>query len=314
MSGAMRTSARQPEPEFTFGTLLRMGLAGVGSAIVRNPIAVGGTTAFLVSFAFVSANALWYQPYFHSGALISTRDPVFIERETATPKPLPAAVRRLPDPAPRTLKPSNDMTGAIPVERPESELGGDMTMRQVQKVLEDLGLYQGVIDGLQGPQTRKAIGNYRRIVGLPEGEMVDAALLRQLGLADAAASAPVAAEQAMPSVPQKLVVPLPTPRPAGHGARQEEAEQVLVQTASLQPVAVPAATAAVNSVPEADPTVMRIQAGLKAFGNDAITVDGILGQDTETAIREFQSLFGLPVTGAPDSAFLAKMREVGLTN
>jgi peptidoglycan hydrolase-like protein with peptidoglycan-binding domain len=59
---------------------------------------------------------------------------------------------------------------------------------------------------------------------------------------------------------------------------------------------------------------MRVQAGLKAFGNDGIEVDGLLGQNTQAAIREFQSLFGLPVTGQPDQALLAKMREVGLTN
>ena len=32
------------------------------------------------------------------------------------------------------------------------------------------------------------------------------------------------------------------------------------------------------------------------------------------AIREFQSLFGLPVTGEPDEKLYAKMREIGLTN
>ncbi len=62
-----------------------------------------------------------------------------------------------------------------------------------------------------------------------------------------------------------------------------------------------------------DPTVARIQAGLKAFGNEGIEVDGVMGSRTESAIREFQTLFGLKVTGQPDAALVAKMKDVGLT-
>jgi peptidoglycan hydrolase-like protein with peptidoglycan-binding domain len=60
--------------------------------------------------------------------------------------------------------------------------------------------------------------------------------------------------------------------------------------------------------------IVRIQAGLKAFGNDGIELDGVVGARTRSAIREFQSLFGLPLTGEPDEALYAKMREIGLTN
>jgi peptidoglycan hydrolase-like protein with peptidoglycan-binding domain len=52
---------------------------------------------------------------------------------------------------------------------------------------------------------------------------------------------------------------------------------------------------------------------LKAFGQDGIEVDGIPGARTKNAIREFQSIFGLPVTGEPDQALYDKMREIGLT-
>ncbi|PSJ51082.1 peptidoglycan-binding domain-containing protein [Kumtagia ephedrae] len=56
----------------------------------------------------------------------------------------------------------------------------------------------------------------------------------------------------------------------------------------------------------------KVQAGLKAFGNDGIDLDGIPGARTKAAIREFQSIFGLPVTGEPDETVHAKMREIGL--
>lgn len=77
----------------------------------------------------------------------------------------------------------------------------------------------------------------------------------------------------------------------------------LIETASAVPVA----------ATQGDPVVKRIQAGLKAFGNDGIEIDGVVGSRTRSAILEFQSLFGLPETGEPDSALYAKMREIGLT-
>ena len=60
--------------------------------------------------------------------------------------------------------------------------------------------------------------------------------------------------------------------------------------------------------------ILKIQAGLKAFGNDGMEIDGVIGSKTRAAIKEFQSLFGLPVTGEPDEKLYAKMREIGLTN
>ena len=66
--------------------------------------------------------------------------------------------------------------------------------------------------------------------------------------------------------------------------------------------------------PTADARIVKIQAGLKAFGNDDMQLDGVVGARTKAAIKEFQSLFGLPQTGEPDEIVYVKMREIGLTN
>ena len=60
--------------------------------------------------------------------------------------------------------------------------------------------------------------------------------------------------------------------------------------------------------------IVKIQAGLRAFGNEGIEIDGVMGERTRSAVREFQTLFGLPVTGQPDARLLEKMTEIGLTN
>jgi peptidoglycan hydrolase-like protein with peptidoglycan-binding domain len=132
------------------------------------------------------------------------------------------------------------------------------------------------VDGLTGPQTGQAIEAYQKSVGLPASGHIDGFLLKRLGILDAAASANI---------------PAPAPRPQ-------------VDTATTQSVS-----------PDADKArIVKIQAGLKAFGNDGIELDGMMGPKTTSGIKEFQSLFGLPVNGQPDAETYAKMQEVGLIN
>lgn len=63
---------------------------------------------------------------------------------------------------------------------------------------------------------------------------------------------------------------------------------------------------------DGDVLIKDIQLGLRAFGNADITVDGIAGARTRSAIMEFQSLFGLPEDGEPTKAVRDKMREARL--
>lgn len=242
--------------------MLKGGAIALGGMISDNPVLVGGSTAFLVTFFFVSANALWYQPYPHSGAFFATRTiqgfspPQVDEPETTINIERPAT------------------PSALPV--------GDPTVKQVQGILQNLNFYTGTVDGLRGPNTQKAIEAYQRKVGLtPTGE-IDELLLDQLGA-------------------RAATVPQPTPRdlaPQGSAAGTDVTNAI--------PANAPAASA--------DVRIVKVQAGLKAFGNDNIQLDGVVGTQTSAAIREFQSLFGLPVTGQPDEAVYAKMREIGLTN
>src|SRR3954454_21915835 len=256
------------------------GLRAAGAVLARNPLLVGGATAFVVALSFVSANAVWYQPHFHDGAFFATRPhpykapspsrPGFAgERETTIRLVRPD--RGEAPPAPAAAAQPAAPAGAPPAAAAAAPTP-DATVKLVQSLLAKLGLYQGPVDGLTGPATRSAIAGYRAKIGLTPGGDIDAALLAELA--------------AQPSTAAVGPLPLPVPRPA---AGQ--------QTASA-----------------ADPLVAKIQAGLKAFGNDGIEVDGVMGERTRSAIREFQSLFGLPLTGEPDKALYAKMKEVGLTD
>lgn len=249
---------------------LREALLAVGGALARNPTLVGGSTAFLVALSFISANAIWYQPHFHPGAFFATRDNNYVgpparEAETTIRIERQDEVGVAPSAEP------------VAVAKPQPK--PDPVVEKVQAVLQSMNFYDGTIDGIDGPNTRKAVDAYRRTIGIASGG-IDATLLEALGVSEKTAGIRAPAEHSQPET-------------------------------APEPIQVSAASPA---MPQPDPVIMKIQAGLKAFGNDKIEIDGMIGAKTKAAIREFQSLFGLPVTGEPSEALYAKMREVGLTN
>lgn len=265
----MPRSAKPAEFDDEFNPL-RDGIASLSGVIARNPVVVGGSTAFLVAFFYVSANAVWYQPHFHKGAFFATRDVVDLE----------------------TLPSEDAVETTIRIERPSESVPSpsDPVVERVQSVLRDLDFYSGDVDGLMGPNTHKAIEAYRGKVGLPASGEIDDELLDHLG---ARQTTSAVTPRPAPAPRDIVVAPLPRAAPA------------TVETVSIDQPAV---------AKDADPRVMRVQAGLKAFGHDTMEIDGLMGAKTRTAIKEFQAIFGLPVTGEPDDALFAKMREAGLTN
>jgi peptidoglycan hydrolase-like protein with peptidoglycan-binding domain len=254
-----------PEIEEPEGSPLAEAAAAVGATIARNPVLVGGATAFIVALSYVSANALWYQPHFHTGAFFATRDNSYVGPPD-------------PDASETTIKIERQSEVVMPKPKP------DPLVEQVQGILQSMNLYAGDVDGIDGPNTRKAIEAYRKTMGMEVSGGIDDALLEQLGAGDTTAGIK------------------PKPRPAVAAAEPE----VKPETVSVKMGEAEAA--------QPDPMVQKIQAGLKAFGNDGMEIDGVIGSKTRSAIREFQSLFGLPVTGEPDQKLYAKMREIGLTN
>jgi peptidoglycan hydrolase-like protein with peptidoglycan-binding domain len=219
--------------------------------MARNPALVGGSTAFLVALSFVSANALWYQPFAHPDAFFPTRS---MQRVVAEPVVSETTIR---------------------IERPEPPPPqGDPTTKAVQAVLKELNLYHGTVDGLSGPNTRRAIEAYQKTVGLPVTGIIDDSLLIQL---DTNTTAGIK----------------PEPRPADIAVAAEE----------------PSPERFKGEDSTAADRVRQIQAGLREFGNKDIEVDGRLGSRTRSAIKEFQALFGLKKTGEPDEAVYAKMKK-----
>lgn len=267
MGRGMARSAKRPKVVEPERGVLAEGAVAVGQLIASNPVLVGGSTAFLVTLFYVSANALWYQPFPHTSAFFATRSiENFPHTVSDEPETTINIVRQPP---------------AQPVAKP------DPIVQQVQGILKDLNFYDGTVDGLTGPATRKAIQAYQLKVGLPGSGEIDGALLDQLGTRQTTAA-----------------IPHPVPRPAD-GAPNPSA---------AKPPVIPVSAPADGATQSPDARIVKIQAGLKAFGNNDMQLDGKVGARTKAAIKEFQALFGLPETGEPDEAVYVKMREIGLTN
>ncbi|MET0258343.1 MAG: peptidoglycan-binding protein [Methylobacterium sp.] len=144
-------------------------------------------------------------------------------------------------------------------------------VREVQTLLAERGLYTSAIDGRAGQATDLAIRAFQRERGLRIDGMATPLLLSQIRAASDA--------------------PAPPPRD---------------EIASLADVD-PGATAGIGSTPD---LVREIQAKLSEAKVADITADGILGERTRAAIRTFQALESLEVTGEPTPEVLARLEAV----
>ncbi|TCD14102.1 peptidoglycan-binding domain-containing protein [Oricola cellulosilytica] len=289
----------------------------VGERLAANPAAAGGVTAFAVAMAFFGSNALFFQEAAHPSAIFETRPASEAVRIASRPPEdagaVPGSKAAQPNVTRFVIEPevsgrtsaAASPPAAVPVPQPRSTVvvragaprntvaeGGDADVAGIQELLAKLGYYDGAVDGLKGPMTNSAIEAYKKNAGLRGIELTDTELrTSMLNNMDVTAAIP----EARPG----------TDESAGHLHEAATTVASLLAgegEAMSQPLP--------SQIPSAE--VVKIQAALRAFGNSDVVVDGVAGAQTEQAIREFQALFRLPVTGSVDDGLLDKMRTVGL--
>ena len=137
------------------------------------------------------------------------------------------------------------------------------------------------------PQTEKSLRAYQESSGLEiTGKPTDDLLVHML-------------------ISNQQTIAVPDPRP--------DVQLVDSRSASPQnPVQVTPAMEVQDEEP--DPVaglIIKIQKGLSNIAYTDVKVDGVIGQQTRTAIADFQKHYRLPVTGRPDAEVLEKLREIG---
>ncbi len=249
-------------------------------AVMEKPASAAGLVVFGLGFALVAGNALYSQESSHPDPIWSTAKEQDKLSKISEPEIARTAIGNT---ITRSVLTQRISLKNVPVPTAKPTRSNPVSaqtslVRDTQSALADIGFYNGSIDGIYGTGTKQAIMNFQQRAGiLPNGD-VSYDLLNNLRTIKAVTQGQII----QPAVPKQQ------------------------QEASLSNV---------NIVSDVQ-LVTRIQAGLKEnFGVENISVDGVMGSQTKSAIRLFQQRFNLQPTGQLDDVTIAKMKAVGvLTN
>ena len=298
--------------------LLSVAVRALGQQILSHPKLVGGSTAFLVVFGFVAANALWYQPGHHPSPFLRTRDEedpngiagyrmtstlgqhgnvttFRIERQTDVPEPTQqTAAQPQAGQGGAAVPPGQAQPAGT---HPPSEL-----VAEIQRELARRGLYDGPADGLTGPRTTAAILFFEETVGMEQTGEPTSRILSALKIdsATTVAAIPKALPKDRPAAANGGGVAID---PVAAAIRNAEVHPPKAQNVSL--------TSESGAKPVGKDLVSKIQQGLVNIAYADVKVDGVAGEQTRQAIRNFEKHYRLPETGEPSEAVLKKLKSIG---
>ncbi|WP_246257580.1 peptidoglycan-binding domain-containing protein [Bartonella gabonensis] len=234
----------------------------------KNTLFFVGSLLFSISFLFVAFNALFSQIIPHQNIL--TQMNFSSTQNIGKSSDLSEKEAKLQDPSRATLLHSPNHPQTNSPFSPQSA-----SILEKQKELAKLGLYDGPLDGLEGPKTRRAIALWK---------------------------------QQTTQKMQNDVLP--------NTATDEIA--ILIKQSEIE-IANNKITRNITNSKEAilDPSIediLQVQKALQNFGHEEVIVTGIEDKKTIEALKQFQKMFDLPVTGKINRTILMKMREIGLLN
>lgn len=229
----------------------------VGGIARDNPVAAGGTVVMALTGCLIVANAIGLQSGRHPAPLFMTRDwandtPAMIEPEGRRGVVIPQASQLVLD---------------------------------LQTALRRQDLYNGPLDGINGPATEQAIRMYERAQGQAETGEPTEALLARITLQGAA--------------PTSSAIPVPRKKPTVGGG--EVLETVKTAPAEANPA---------GADPVTDPQIIQIQKLLSDLGYGPLQADGVMGENTEIAIKRFQLNWDLPITGKVSPDLVSRLESV----
>jgi peptidoglycan hydrolase-like protein with peptidoglycan-binding domain len=156
----------------------------------------------------------------------------------------------------------------------------DETVEDVQRELLAAGLFVGLVDGVDGPQTKVAVENYQRANQLDVTGAVSSSLLEHIRYTQKLAMAAKFTGSIAPiAKPEKTSAAVPSP--------------------VLKPVAAAPQTGG----------LVDLQKRLARLGYDPGTRSGELDEATRSAILIFEMDHGLAMEGKVSKAFLAALKE-----
>ena len=296
------------------------------------------TNSALALLVLVSAlgaeNALFGQNRHHPAPLFGTAHTALQKPQPVVPRTrpktavAPAAAAAAPAPAPQAAKPSPAEIASAAAEPGPT---GNPDVFEVQRKLEKLKLFTGTVDGYYGPETAAAIRRFESLNGLPQTgklgrDMMEKIKAAPLSLGDSR-EASVASADPAPAVtvpaadPKTASADLPAPAPLSATLPQPKPGVPLAVNDNPAPhgTEVPELTgnarpADVMPVSTTDPVIIaKVQRGLASLGFLQGPADGVAGEATSKAIRNFETYFNYRVTGRITPELLDLLVENGAT-
>jgi peptidoglycan hydrolase-like protein with peptidoglycan-binding domain len=224
-----------------------------------SPIGLGAIASIVIILAM--AGAIGYNAFYRQAGRQPAAIAAILQKRVE-----PAAESRpsvaLPEiPAPPVEPSAETAVAQPPLAGDAPKLVADPLVAEIQRELAALGRHQGPPDGLATPQTREAIGRYRREYGIGAGDTADPQLLEHIQF-------------------NRRI----TEAARFTGAAGEEADERR--------------------------RLRMIQTGLAELGYNPGRIDGVLGDHTKEAIRQFERDRSLPVTGTVSKALVEELRKV----
>ncbi|GAA5103510.1 peptidoglycan-binding domain-containing protein [Bartonella jaculi] len=236
----------------------------------KNTLFFVGSLLFIITFGVVSFNALFSQMTVHQNVFPQMKFTSVSNIEQNSILPPPKAKFQ-----------ENTRVTSVPLPSDLHKNSSSSSLSEgtlkMQKKLAKLGLYDGPLDGVEGPKTRRAIALWKQQTArktqnsISSNQKTDeiAVLIKRSEM-----------EMANETIKTKDM--------------PHSKETVLLEPSAAD--------------------IIQVQKALRAFGNHEVIITGVEDQKTIEALKEFQKMFDLPLTGKINRTVLTKMREVGLLN
>lgn len=273
----------------------------------------------LAAFGIISAtsNALYMQPlnhpspFFTDKALVTSALPPVVQPIVV---PTPTQPQRVAQPIATPVAPAPAMPRAV------AKIG-HADIKLMQEKLRTAGLYVGDADGFYGPRTAGAIRGYEARHGLPEVGALTPDILNRIVTQPQAQTQATAPANPIGSAPARRVVAVEkvvqqiTNNVADSGeklvaAAEQAQQQIRRQIEATQPDRLTQIVQRVagnslsiaQTAPAAGPGdkayVKKVQRGLASLGFLHGEIDGVAGEGTARAVRNFEVYYNYKVTGA----------------
>ncbi len=307
------------------------------SLYMRQPLRNTAVIALVGLSAMAGANALYKQAHHHPAPLFGSFPAATAPAAASKPAHPAKPVMPVDRPGKLVVDTTETTGSLPPPTATAAPVIGNDDVMALQKKLAALNLFTGTPDGLFGPRTSKAIKAFEQQNGRTPRGLLTPQILDLVAAAPipeampAPISTPAAAPAATPATTPAQTLPAPSPLLSGGVASSAPSE---VQTASLgtdagdgienvpmttaptalakrvvQTIAVHAEAAqplpsqlapATEGTDDAstDPdTVAAVQRGLNSLGFLHGEIDGVAGEATAKAIRNFEVYYNYDVTG-----------------